>query len=451
MITNFKIISGATVPNNYTWDSGIPFATSKNNVLINTTNAEYISGYAPGLKVAFKNLSVPNIEFDKKQYTWNFGDFYNDSTNIITLTSLNTVEHIYVMPGKYSVSLRLEQTKTDSTEVISDLLCLGKYDVRWFWDDLLSVSLNNIQWRETTKTKPNNVTTERWRKKQWVEETQCFQKHCLSWTWGELQENQPSPVKWIETTYDELYEKKWQFEQNDTVCSVDDTTFLDTLTALDQTIIKQFIVDVKEIPPVAGFHCITESITGVTPLTVAFTLSTCNPGSFPIDHIDIDFGDKSKVLTLTRYTSNIDNDVQLAVPLLFPNDPDDIRNYIVRHTYVRNQDTYPVFYPSLTCYSACTNTTDSCCIMIGPISFPTLSSSQTNLLKVRNTPTNNLYIFNTNDNLAFLTTAKLTAEKTKPIPNYPPAKFNNTFYSQTTMYKGNSGEDYLNAPEIALR
>lgn len=451
MITNFAILSSATVPSNYTWDSGIPFSSAPNNIVKYATNTEYVSGYAPGLKVGFINSSIPDTRFDKKQYTWNFGDYYNDTNNTISLTSTNDVEHVYVMPGKYSVSLRLEQTKTDSTEVISELLCLGKYDVRWFWDDLSATSLNNIQWQDTTKIKSSGTLTEKWKKKQWVEETQCFQKHCLSWTWGELQRNQPSRVKWIETTYDQLYEKRWQFEQNDTVCSVDDATFLDTLTALDQTIIKQFIIDVKEIPPIAGFHCITESITGVTPITVAFTLSTCIPGSFPIDHIDIDFGDKTKILTLTRYTSNNDKNVQLATPLFFPNDPDDIRNCIVVHTYTRNEETYPVFYPSLTCYSACTNTTDACCIMIGPISFPTLSSTQTSLLKVRNTPTNNLYIFNTNDNLAFLTTAKLTAQKVKVEPNYPPAKFNNTYYSQTTMYKGNSGEGYLNAPEIDLR
>jgi hypothetical protein len=450
MITDFAIISGVTVPKNYTWDSGIPFIGTQNTVNIADTNTEYISGYAPGLHVVLKNKSIPNPDFNKQQYTWNFGDLYHDTNNVISLTGTTSVEHTYVMPGKYNISLQQQQTKTDSTEVITDLLCLGKYNVRWFWDDLSATSLNNIQWKETSKVKPNDVPLNRWKKKEWADVTQCFQKHCLSWTWAELRLNQPSPVRWFETTYDEPYEKRWQFELNETICSVEDTTFLDTVTALDETVTKRFIVDVKEIPPIAGFHAFTQVLTGVTPFTVVFTVSSCIPGSFPIDHIDIDFGDSTEVLTLTRYTSNVNDDVQLSVPLYYPKDPDDVRNYVFRHTYVRNENTYPVFYPSLTCYSACTNTSDSCCVMVGPIFFPSLSATETNLLKVRNTPTNNLYIFNTNNNLAFLTTASLSTQKTKITPNYPPAKFNNTYFSQSTLYQGNSGNGYLNFPDITL-
>ena len=124
MTTDFEIISGTTVPQNYFWDIGNPLETTPTTVIADSTT-QYISGYAPGLKVLFKtNISnliyagFPNVS---ATYTWNFGDYYNSANNLAVLPCQEVVEHTYIMPGKYSVRLtnvqaKEEQPLTDETE-----------------------------------------------------------------------------------------------------------------------------------------------------------------------------------------------------------------------------------------------------------------------------------------------------------------------------------------------
>ena len=79
---------------------------------------EPVYGYAPYLKVEFRNNSVPAPGYDTQEFIWHFGDYYSDVLSF-TLTSTNTVEHIYRMPGKYTVSLTLKQTSSSIAKPIN--------------------------------------------------------------------------------------------------------------------------------------------------------------------------------------------------------------------------------------------------------------------------------------------------------------------------------------------
>jgi hypothetical protein len=90
----------------------------------------------------------------------------------------------------------------------------------------------------------------------------------------------------------------------------------------------------------------------------------------------------------------------------------------VQHTYNLTVNSYSVFYPSLTCYSANTSTSDSCCTTIGPILLQ--DSPDTQLIKVRNTVKGNLYAFNSNKNITFHTTNTNTTFNSNIVTNIPP-------------------------------
>jgi hypothetical protein len=343
------------------------------------------------------------------------------------------------MPGTYKVTLSLVQSKTNTEGVDDELLCRAKYGFRWYWNDLNFGDQNAITWDETK----NGTRFE----KQWTDEFKCFQKYCKTWSWQELQLN--NPVVWGDTQTGADFEKLWMFENNDTVCSVNDAKFLTTQAVIEQTITTTEIV-VKETSPIAGMYSMTRPITGYTPYTVRLTPRTTQCGSFPIDRIDWDFDDGSPIKTITRFTPPSGNDIvvndNILDPAPFPNDPYDVRNFDVLHTYTVDNNTYPVFYPSLTCYSASTNTSDSCCITIGPIA---LSSQpiETHLLKARNTLKGNIYTLNVGKNIAFTTTT-LTTAQTLPVTYNIPATNLRDSYGTIYSYFGNPGINY--PPEYTI-
>jgi len=406
MITDFIIYNGQTVPSNYTWDNDLPF------VGINTTPANatttYVSGYAPGLRVTFyNNESQSDLGFDQISYNWDFGDYYNDTNNNVSLSCISLVQHTYIMPGVYTVSLRHLQSRKRTELDPSALarLCIGKYSVNWYWNNLQCGNLQQLTWDQTMCVPPASAGVPR--PKWWDSETQCFQKYCKFWSWYDLANYSDSanPVRWNETITDADFEKLWMFEDNETNCTVTEAQFLDTIETNEQTVIKPFCVEVKELPPVAEISCITTP-TGNTPHTVVLSPTGCQPGSFPIDRIDWDLGDGTPIITHTRYAPPSGSNIIYNGK--YSSDPEDARNYNIIHTYVRDSKTYPVFYPSLTCYSANTNTQDSCSTTVGPISLPDIPN--TNLVKVRNTVRGNLYAFDINNNIAFTTTVTTTSE-----------------------------------------
>lgn len=449
MNTNFIITSGETVLPDYSWDNGAPFTTQIQTTQIPSNGAEYIFGYAPGLKVKFANISNFRNSFKNLTYTWNFGDYYNDTTNIISLTSLDSVEHIFVMPGKYSVQLQVDETLFDpnSPMVPEDFKCLGKFDIRWFWDDLTSLKQNNITWNQTRCIlQDNTVSEENRRPKWWFAESKCIEKYCTDWSWYALSDNSDiRPIKWKETRTDNEFEKKWQLEENNIECAT-----IYAVQPFKEVVRKSLIIEVQEIPPTAGITCLTRPLTGKSPFTVELSPKGCKSGSFPIDRIDWDFGDGSPILTVTRYSQNNFDNVIKKLPLALSADPDDVRNYNVKHTYTTDRGTYPVFYPSLTCFSANTNTSDSCCTIVGPV-LADYQPLNAQVLKVRNTTKGNIYAFNIDDNIGFFTTnTQLTSKALENKITLPSVPVRDTFYAPNYNFSGNPGSDYLNAPEIPL-
>jgi hypothetical protein len=192
-----------------------------------------------------------------------------------------------------------------------------------------------------------------------------------------------------------------------------------------------------ELPPVANIIYTTVP-TGTTPHTITFSPTGCIPGSFPIDRIDWDFGDGTPIVTHTRYAPP--SGTNITYNNKFTSDINDVRNYDITHTYIRGVKTYPVFYPSLTCYSANTNTQDSCSTTVGPISLPNITDNL-NLIKARNSIKGNFYVFDIDENIGFLTTAPKTSELTATLISTSP---NNRFSTTSTTNDTLSGNPNYN-------
>ncbi len=450
MIVDYKIISAKTVPGNYTWDIGTPLTgTNLTQAFFTEENAQ---GFSPGLKVTFKNTSIPDPLFDNITYTWNFGDYYNSTNNIISLSSNNDVEHIYVMPGKYTVTLTLYQTllEEEFDNLANDKLCRGKYNIRWFWDDLQSNKLNDIKWDETTCFPTPSVPLNRRKPKQWANETECFEKYCKFWSWDQTSNIGGNPVTWSQSQSNNLYEKQWLFQDNNEICSIFDANFLNTINQVGPTsIIKKDIIEVVEILPTALMECLTTPITGIQEIEVELTSFKSKTGSFPIDRIDWDFGDGSPNLTISRYGNNKNKNVKRLVPQPYILDSEDVRNFSVKHTYKKEINTYPIFYPSLTCYSASTNTYSDCSIVIGPL-LSKDKPSELSLIKSRNTSKGNIHIFNVDENITFLTTSATITSSLLPslTSNVPTSLIRDSKNLPIPPYLGNLGTNYLNFFEI---
>lgn len=455
MIADFSVYSGVTVPSNYNWDKGEPLDGS----IITTASAystqTYVSGYAPGLKVTFINQSIEEKNFNLTDYNWNFGDYYNDDNNIIALSCISFTEHTYIMPGKYTVTLTMTQgqyKEDEQPELINptDLICRGKGGIRWFWDALSATCITWIsadcQYYGGLSLQPVVTGYDKW----WEDELKCFQKYCKLWSWAALKKGYifsspgvnpeapvtDNPVTWKETKYNQNFEKKWTYEANSKPCVID---IVDVPVVLKQTKTLEYVVEVIELPPSAGISCLTQSVTGHSPYTVKLSPSACIPGSFPIDRIDWNFGDGTPIKTISRYTP-LTADPEVVKTNIFVNDPNDVRNYDVLHTYIVNKNTYPVFYPSLTCYSANTNTSDSCSTIVGPILLQT-TTQDIQLIKSKNTLKGTVYAFNIDKNLVFTTTTGITSTSQVPTANIPTAPNKNSIYNTQQSF-GYAGDNY---------
>jgi hypothetical protein len=182
MTTSFSTISAITVPSDYSWDSGTPFSTGGLEVsAAYDASLGYIVGYAPGVKVAFKNTSTDEIGYDYSEYTWDFNDYYNSTYNNVSLSCVQDVSHTYIMPGTYRVILKHYQTKT--VPILVDpgapaLSCLGKYNIEWYWDNLSATDVCRT-WNETACDGSFSKT--------WDDELACYGKYCKFWSWTQLQ------------------------------------------------------------------------------------------------------------------------------------------------------------------------------------------------------------------------------------------------------------------------
>ena len=338
MTVNFTVISGHSVPSNYSWDNGTPFSVA--SPLLYTVllpQGGIITGNAPGVKVLIKNDTVlstiaENFTSVSAEYFWNFNDYYNSNNDTYTLTCSADRSNVYIMPGSYETTLTVVETylRVDpQTQILQQV-------------------------------KASPQTTEA------------------------------------------------------TVCTV------------------------QEILPKANLYSVTQPTTGYAPFLVRLTARTTTPGSFPVDRILWDFGDGSERLLVSRYYNEPNNN--LIFTNVLSSDSEDPRNYDVLHTYTRECDTYPVFYPSITAYSSSTNSIDTCSLTIGPVLLST-TDAQFHILKGRNTCYGNLYSAEIDKNITFVATQSATERVYTLIPTTPPNPIRNSF-GQTTLSFGNSGTDY---------
>lgn len=431
MITDFTVLSGLTVPSNYTWDAGIPLQPGNSvTTAVADSTTTYISGYAPGVRVSFQNNSISDNNITQRSFLWDFGDYYNDSNNTAAVSCTDIIDHTYVMPGIYTVTLIHNQSVNATIVDPGNNLCLGKYDYQWYWDNVACNRAESVTWDQAGC----NGTYAKW----WSDEVGCIQKYCKSWSWYDLQESLgANPVRWSQTVTGGELTKKWAYEANDTVCTNNtDFTIANTVSATTQSVIKTAVVQVFEIPPVANLYSVTQPVVAPSPLKIQLTPRTTVAGSFPIDRIDWDPGDGTPVKTVLRHSIPEGDFVYTNV---FADDPSDPRNYDLFHTYERRLEDYPVFYPSLTAYSSSTGTYDSCSTTIGPI---TLSSTggQAHILKVRNSPSGKLYTLQVENNVTFVRTA--TSSKVLPVTTRTPSNQVRDSYGTTINYAGNTGEGY---------
>jgi hypothetical protein len=439
MTTDFYIISGSTVPESYSWDIGNPLETTPTYTVADSTT-EYISGYAPGVKVIFKtnitDLVYAGFANVSATYIWNFGDYYNSVNNVAVLPCQEVIEHTYILPGKYNVSLTNIQSKENQPLEDEDDLCISRYKIGWYWDNLTCDSLRKTTWNETMCVPPATAVNRR--PKWWSEEDTCFQKFCKVWNWRDLSLKGKNPVYWFQTyRYGDFY-KRWDYEVNDYICDLGEIAKA-TIDTTEQTALKTFIVEVKELMPVAAIHNDTLPLTGYSPFTYKLSPKNTKTGSFPIDRIDWNPGDGTSIKTVTRYTTP--DSKYFTYNNTYFSDPLDPRNYDFTYTLHRNADTYPVFYPSLTCYSASTNSFDSCSIVVGPILLePQTQNIQ--LLKAKNTTKGDFYGIEINKNLTVLTTLTSTESSKAVTPTKPSAPIKQIVENIPAIYFGNTGENY---------
>lgn len=448
MTTKFTITSSFVVTDsNYTWDAGAPeFTVGSTNTTTTqyTTDTDTITGFAPGVKVVFKNLSKVDSLFDLNQFTWNFGDYYNTTSNIITL-NVNTqnptdcrvpeIEHTFVMPGEYNVSLTYQKTKVNRTIDPNADLCRGKYNIRWYWDELACELADSKTWDEVkcTGTYP----------KKWLSETACLQKYCKVWAWVDTKLNGVNEITWAETKTGGKYEKLWRFEQNTTVCNVADIDVQTTGEITEQIYTRVGVIKVLEIPPIATLQCLTRPITGNSPHTVTISPNCTRIGSFSLDRIIWDMGDGTPLKTVSRHATPDQN--LFTFNNTFSSDPSDPRNYDITHTYIRTRDMHSMFYPSITCYATNTDTFDSCSIPVGPITFKRVTADeQPTLLKVRNTLKGLLYNISVDNTVGSFTTNKHAVSST--IQNTPKNITRDSYNSPyfLPIGSGNTGVNYPN-------
>lgn len=402
--------TGTTVLSTYTWDNATSFPAPVNATTVVTQNLSgidqatlgttYIRGFAPMLSVLFTNYSIDDTGFEYNEYNWDFGDYYNTTNNNVSLSCARNVSHIYVMPGIYTVNLKHVQAKNASSlygTINPNLSCFGKYNSFWNWYDL--------------STQGNN------------------------------------PIIWEDTKTNGKYQKKWvQFEANDVIA----TSKRRTLSSLDIIAVQkqfgpQITVEVLEILPRANMYSITPTTTGVTPLSVQLTPRRIQPGSFPIDRIDWNFGDGTPTRVVTRY--NIPDSAFFRFTNTITNDRNDPRNYDAIYTYTRNFISPPVFYPSLTAYSSSTGTFDTCSLTIGPISLSSITTD-THLLKVKNTPYGKLYGLQVKNYVSFVVASSSETTSTTATYNVPQNPIKNSLHLTSISNTGYTGTGYpvLSAP-----
>ena len=410
MTTEFVILSGRTVPKTYTWDAGIP--NTLNTVKVLPSYYGKIDGYAPSLAVLFHNKTKTDTTDPDTTayYEWDFGDYYNDSTNIVRVfCDDHYITHVYVMPGIYTVKLTQYKVKKKQVYIENGNPCLGKYGKLWYWDKLMCSSIdeaNRITWDDTSCILNGKYT------RTWDEGSDCLQKHCKSWKWSDLRKYGSNPLQWEKTAVGKENEKTWGYEPPSSACEIpDDGT--QTQEVVEETVIKTLVIQVDEILPRARLCTVSTVTQGTAPLEIEFTARKSIAGSFPLDKIEWYPGDGTGPYTVTR--DEVPDDKYFIFKNSFFNDKKDPRNYNFKYTYVRESNSLFTYFPTIKIFSSNTHSSAGASTEVGPINpqevfkttYPgatgeTSSQYKTRLIGARNAKDNVLYTVQAGDQASFL-------------------------------------------------
>lgn len=445
MSSTFDIFSFKTIPSNYSWDKGTPtldyneFVTDVTSCTAtsqqNEDGIEYI-GYAPYVFVTLSSAPGDvNSSFLNLKRSVNFGDYYNNETNIITTPTLSSelFGHTYIMPGLYSLELnRTEYKEVTLKDYPAYGTCLQKYCIDWKWASTTTNTLS-VTWSSSKKNKSyekkwkfepcdtdwaalnglhvNKIEGDYPQKWQWYhylsnsnnnlyntpltwsqtefDQSATFtwqeaagpcinlrQSEQVIWRWNNIikEGNQfTDAITWNETKITQPGNITWNFVKNNCISSL-----APLISSTSETIKKKAFLRVKEIPPVAYIRALNfNSTVRETPITIRLTARDTVCGSFPIEKIIWDLGDGSPLLTQRRW-SNV-----TQTPFVFTGaiseDYQDPRNFDVEYTYRTFPSKGFSYYPSLTAYASSTGSSDCAATIIGPLK---LSNTNGNNIKI---------------------------------------------------------------------
>ena len=410
----FNNLTVKTVPSNYSWDRSNP--TEDIVVSAEVDENRYI-GYAPFVSVLLSSyvddLSGSAIAFIT---TTDYQDYYNSQTSVQTslLSGVQTFCHNYLMPGIYSIVYTQTQY-IQSNFAKCELGLYNPYEVfveknitqtkrlpfSWMWYNFFKEDYDPrtefvgsyeprnelLTWEECVFQGPKQTT--------WDEASGPaieIRNSPVSWQWKKIKivpavnEAFTHPTTWSETKPTATFPRTWKqiksfkckgVDQTETIeClelvpELSSTTFTQTLTAF---------LEVKEILPSAYIEVIhTQPISNrVSPYTVTLSPKNIRCGSFPIEKLMWDFGDKSSIVEITRFGSTIDlnNNAKLKYRGDFSLDYTDPRNYDVEYSYTRTSADNNCFYPSVTAVSSSTGAYDCTIAVVGPIKHASHNNSK---------------------------------------------------------------------------
>lgn len=367
MSASFQLVSFETVLSSYSFGEN-PIIQS-GGIL---EGIPKVIGYAPYVQIQVENTSSLSPYVQSYSHQWDFNDYYNYSTNR-PQTNDRYVEHRFVMPGIYSISLVQTQNILDpelpppNTEPPSDYICPSLHSQNWDWFSLSATHFYATTWEQVSCVGPKQRT--------WNDEATCFGKYCRSWSWKNLKcdggsSNLNNPTTWLDTQTGADYVKQWRYEPNTTTCEASGIVVpipeRGNLNLVDLSL-QAAIIEVREIPPIAVLH-ISEGVSGPGKITATITPQFSRTGSFPLDVAEWDvYGDGSLTYVLWREELKGGN-----IPAYFEyngayfQDPADPRNYSLVYEFNRTSRN-SVYYPSLKIQAANTKSEDRVCITIGPI------------------------------------------------------------------------------------
>jgi hypothetical protein len=363
MITTFDPVMPKTVPSTYSWDNGIPSPTSSELTDLQVDEEGYLVGYAPFAFVRLSSVSTPEPTDSALTVfrTINFNDYYNCES--VLLTSLGFDEayfcHVYVMPGIYEPAMTTIQYVTS--------VDTGQQPTIFYQQETIEESQAPV-----------------------FDLLEQIDRGRIYWNWNKLVCNSPeicdtgvgdltnNSITWKQASCNEVYSKTWQ--------SVSGNCFESPLVVGPSSASVSKLankIKIKEISPVAYLSAAQpDSLNRISPLSATLTARFTKCGSFPIEKIVWDLGDGSPQLIQRRWSVNASD--PFVYTGVFSSDPNDPRNYDVKHIYTINKNTGFSFYPSITAYASSTSTTDCASTTVGPIKPQTYSLTNNKIKLLQN-------------------------------------------------------------------